>query len=552
MNVTEFLKKIKASELKETKKLKVRDFDQIDKNTFVAYVDQNNESFDVQIILDDKKNIVSKTCDCNLKTGCIHQTAMLLFLTNEKLVSPKIKKTSQRKLSETDTILNQIDSEDLKHWLSNLLNNNKEVAFLFKSEFGKKNTSFEKKDIQEIIKLAIQSVIGKRKSIETNEVKKIIENLNISLKEVLEYIFSSEINDKTYNLLETIIDKLLKFEMDYYITSIRITRFIENLNNTLLKTIFNTKDLETWKQSVEFYFSKVFDNEIYSSYDFELVKNIYSFSEINELQRTFFIKLAEKKFTEIQHVVKDDFTRLHIDFEMFFLNIFSENKLFEKYKNLFKPRRFQNEYNIILIRNLIEINELEKAENYCTEQINNNINENYDLPYINFLAEIYSKTNNTHKKATLLANYGAYTFDFENYLFIKKNCSPFEFKKYRQKILTNANYNSQNGDIQAFDFYYKVIKDDGLKNKLISLLAKSHNLNLFDIYKEEAFAMSPIDFIAEACVASTFTTQNKLIAKIAKFIYQNTDKNTLRLYLTDRRIHEFSKLYRALKELEQN
>ncbi len=83
-------------------------------------------------------------------------------------------------------------------------------------------------------------------------------------------------------------------------------------------------------------------------------------------------------------------------------------------------------------------------------------------------------------------------------------------------------------------------------------MAKSHNLNLFELYKEEAFAMNPIDFIAEACVASTFTTQNKLIAKIAKFIYQNTDKNTLRLYLTDRRIHEFSKLYRALKELEQN
>ncbi|WP_026714673.1 hypothetical protein [Flavobacterium daejeonense] len=552
MNITDFLKKTKPAQLKEAKKLAVRDLDEINKNSFVAYVDQANESYDTQIILDDNKNILSKKCDCNNTDDCLHEIAMINFLANEKKLTPKTTKGKQRKITETDRILNEIDPKTLKKWVSNLLNNNKEVAFLFKNEFGKKNTSFEKKDIQEIIKLAIQSVIGKRKSIETNEVKKVIDNLNISLKEVLQYIFSSEINDKTYNLLETIIDELLKFEMNYNITSIRITRFIESLNNTLLKTIFNTKDLETWKQSVEFYFSKAFDHEIYSSYDFELIKNIYSFSEINELQRTYVIKLVERKFTEIQHVVKDDFTRLHVDFEMFFLNIFSENKLFEKHKNLFKPRRFQNEYNMILIQNLIEINELEKAENYCNEQINNNTNHNYDLPYINFLAEIYSKTNNTSKKATLLANYGVYSFDFENYLFLKKNCSPVEFKKYRQKILTNANYSSQNGDIQAFDFYYKVMKDDGLTNKLISLLAKTHNLTLFDLYKEEAFAINPIDFIAEACAAATFSTQNKHINEIANFIYNNTNKKLLNIYLTDRRIHEFSKLYRQIKELDSN
>lgn len=550
MTVTDFITRLKANQLKEADKLIVRDFDAIDKNSFVAYVDQGNKSFDVQLILDDKKNIVSKTCDCDHKNDCIHLTAMLLFLANGKLAGPKVKKTSRRKTTETDSLLDQIDSETLKHWLSNLLNNNKEVALLFKSEFGEKRISFEKKDIQEIIKLAIQSVIGKRKSIETNEVKKVIDNLNISLKEVLEYIFNGEINDKTYDLLETIIYELSNFEMNYYITSVRITRFIENLYNTLLKKIFRTKELEIWEQTVEFYFSKTFDSKIYSSYDFELIKNIYSFSEINELQRSYIITLAERKFIETQHIIKNDYARLDIDFEVFFLKLFSENNLFNKHKDLFQPRRFQNNFNISLIQNLIKINELQTAEAYCNEQINNNVNQNYDLPYINLLTEIYTKTNNSTKKATLLANYGGNLFDFDSYLFIKKNCSPSDFKKYRQKVLTNANYSAQNGDVPAFDFYYKVMKEDGLQHKLISLLAQTHNLTLFDLYKEEAYVLNPIDFVAAACAASTFTTQNKLITKIANFIYQNTDNNTLQLYLKDRRIHEFSKLYRALKEME--
>ncbi|WP_432671896.1 hypothetical protein [Flavobacterium sp. SM2513] len=51
MTLTTFLKEHQAK-LKTTQKLVVRDLDETSKNVFVAYVDENAKSYDVQLILD--------------------------------------------------------------------------------------------------------------------------------------------------------------------------------------------------------------------------------------------------------------------------------------------------------------------------------------------------------------------------------------------------------------------------------------------------------------------------------------------------------------------
>jgi hypothetical protein len=394
ISILDYLKTVNQNELKFSKKLTVRDLDEAEKNKFLAYVDEGNNSFDVQIVLDVKQNIVSKTCDCGFSENCVHQTALISFLVNEKNLITKVKKTAKRKVSETDIIIASLDHESLKLWVSKILKSNSEIDFLFKTEFGQENINFDTTTVKEIIAQSIQSIIGKRRKIETNEIKKVVDNLSISLQPILEPIFLNSINAKSFELISTITDELHTFQMKYYFSSIRITRFIEKIYDSLLKSLYNCKDFEQWKENVQFYFTLIFDKQTFAHYEFRHVKNIYSFSEINPLQREFVVKIVEEKFVALYSTPADEYSRLIMEFDLFFLTVFAENNLFKNYYKRIRPRLFQNEFNILLIENLIIINKLQLAEDYCLEQIKANSNRTYDRPYVNFLLEIYSKNGN--------------------------------------------------------------------------------------------------------------------------------------------------------------
>lgn len=551
MTTINFLKKISANQLKLAVKLSVRDLDETEKNSFVAYIDDGSESFDVQLILDTKKNIVSLTCDCKTGENCLHKIALIDFLDKQKTTKKILKKPIKKKSSENDILLEEIDFETLKNWVSNLVNSNKEIAFLFTNEFGQKKNNYDSKEISTIIKTAIQSVIGKRRTIATAEIKKIVDNLNVSLKPVIDFILSSTFVEKTHHLIETIVDELIDFESSYYISSVRITRFIENLYDLALKSLYNIKDLDVWKQNVTFYFSLVFNENSFKIYDFELVKKIYSYSEINALQQNFVLQLIEQKFKKLYQSkeYQDKNYDYPIVIDHFFLTIFIEKNLFETYYGDLKARRFENNYNILLIENLLLINQLQIAEKYCVEQINYNSNPEYDKPYVAFLNIIYDKTNNIKKKATLQAIYSTTDFTIENYSFLKENCSEADFTKYRKQVLINTNYNIQEGDLKALTFYYQILKLEDQTDQLIPLLLKSKNLHFFYKYKEIAFALNPLEFLIAASAVARYSYDDNLIEIIATYIYQEIDKEILHNFLTNNNILKTGKMHQLLRKL---
>lgn len=135
MTLSIFFKENK-NKLKQAQKLRVRDIDKIEKNTYVAYVDEGEDSYDVQIEFDAKKNIKATQCDCDTGGVCIHIVALALFISENKTEKTVVKKAINKKLSETDQILETIDNDTLKIWVSEILNSNKEIAFLFKNKFS--------------------------------------------------------------------------------------------------------------------------------------------------------------------------------------------------------------------------------------------------------------------------------------------------------------------------------------------------------------------------------------------------------------------------------
>lgn len=544
MTLPNFLKD-HQSKLKSNKSLIVRDLDETEKNIIVAYVDDGNNSFDVQIVFDSKKNIKQTTCDCENGGICNHIVALAHFISEKKTEKTVLKKVIKKKLSETDLLLEKISNDDLRIWISEILTKNKEFAFVFKNHFVSNTEEVTIATIEKTIQESIASIIGKRKKCETNEVKKIVDALNVSLKPYFNVIFS-KVNKENYNLLKHIIFKLEEFNYDYYLTSNRILKLVENLYDLQLKNLFNIKDFEEWQNATRFYLNLIFEEKFFNN-ELVFIQKIYDFSKANELQKKFIVSALENNFQTLYKDLNEEFL-INFEIESFYLTVFLENNLIEKYIHKFKPRRFKNEHNLVLIHELIKINNTDLSEKYCLQQIDGNYKQEYDIPYVKVLISIYKNKNESQKLANILSDYGKYIYTLEDYLFIKENASIEKFKKYRQSVLTNARYAYQSGNIEAFDFYFEIKKLDGKQNDLFEMLNNSHKLEFVNKYKAIAHQLNEINFIKTITNMSFYGTYYKEdLNEIIDYILTKIEKTNLKFYLKNVRPYFSNPIYSALE-----
>jgi len=72
------------------------------------------------------------------------------------------------------------------------------------------------------------------------------------------------------------------------------------------------------------------------------------------------------------------------------------------------------------------------------EQIKSNYRDEYNVPYLKSLKEIYVIEKDDENLAKVLSVLFPYTFEFDDYLFIVNSLSEEERKKWRTKILSRA------------------------------------------------------------------------------------------------------------------
>lgn len=525
MTLTTFLKE-HQSKLKTTQKLVVRDLDETSKNVFVAYVDENSNSYDVQLVLDSKKNIKESSCDCENGGTCHHIIALVQFLVDNKKEKTGIKKPVKRKLSEIDQVLETVDNATLRLWVSETLNKNKELAFVFKNNFAPQTIEIDASFIKKTISESVTSIIGRRKTIETNEVKKIVDVLTIALKPAFDFIFA-KVSKENHELFITLITEIEGINYQYYTSGSRIKTLVKNITDQQLKSIFNLKDVAAWQNAVQYYAGLIFKDK-FLILELDLVKKIYEFSKTNNIQNHFVVTTLEQNFNTIYENYKESFLIPIFELEHFLLNVYAESKIFESHAFKFTPRKFQIEHNLLLIVELIKINQLEKAEKYCLEQIEQNSKSDYDLPYVKFLIHIYKKTNDTQKLANVLSIYGKFIFSIEEYLFIKEHATAENFKRYRASVMVNARNSYQNGNLNSFNFYFEIKKLDDKRNDLFEMLKNAYNLTFVNEYKEIALQLSEVKFINFLSEISFFSyAQAKLIDEIADFVVKNIERASL-------------------------
>ena len=77
---------------KKAKATKVRECDEVDKNSFVAYVDDGTESYDVSIKIGKGKVVEKHDCDCGgTAPFCKHKLALLQHIDADPKPEKKVR-----------------------------------------------------------------------------------------------------------------------------------------------------------------------------------------------------------------------------------------------------------------------------------------------------------------------------------------------------------------------------------------------------------------------------------------------------------------------------
>ena len=461
------------------KKLKVREFDEEPKGHFVSFVDEGNESFDVQIIIGTKEELEKYDCDCDLKKPCRHQVFLADFiLSKEKTVAGKTPRKSTKKIPEYYKLIDSIDELALRDWLKNQLDENKALRLEFTHKFKEKTFTLESVEID--LLTAIKTATNSKKNLDQSQIKALLdlfEKINTPLYQYLE-----ELSDIQTAIL--LIDKLCSICFHHYDTINSKSKKYEYYLKSLLPRLNNK-----FIPCTEVEFQKAIDLILKKSFQGNSIslRHIEYLTQLADLINESKVEILFSKIFEVYKQKKMDGSLLTSNFQTLLLSNTLKHGLFNIYYQSFSIIPWNNSYNIELIESLISINQLDQAAEFCHTYIKTNFNVEFNIPYFIQLREIYKQKNDKINYHKVIRELLPFSFNFSDYLEIKNSIADVEeAKKFRNKIYTRAKTYSAKPNHPCFEFCYKLLIEENKHNKLAELVERRlGNLQIINKYFDQ-------------------------------------------------------------------
>lgn len=347
------LKRALKRDLKASAELVLRELDQHPKGTFIAFVDQGMDSWDVKVTLDQQK-VVFSSCDCHdTKKYCIHQLALIQYLSNNRAVISqasqdkgvdielksalkKGSKTKKQKLTPTQELLQNMDKGVLQQWILEVFKKNKPLEQQFLLSFSSKELSYTPEMVREIAMETILSVRGKRKTLEAMKIKKVVDLLQIAIEPINAYMVSHIDSTIAYTLFCTFLDTVYDFDKSIVHHSKRLGVFVDKYIEIYALWVHQIKDPLVYKQQIEFYLSQVFVKEyrLVKQHTFILVQQL--FLQGTAKQNTIFTNAL------IQELEKHMGQKYYFkgEFSSFLMQVCKNHKDWDKVKDFFNKQYF--------------------------------------------------------------------------------------------------------------------------------------------------------------------------------------------------------------------
>lgn len=482
LSLKNYSKIISAAILKAAEKYNVRECDETGKGLFVAYIDKGDHTFDVSLSVNAALAITAASCDCGDHAEfCVHKIALLVHLAqNKKTRSAKIKTTGKKK-TEAEQLLEEISHEEIKEWLGNVLAKSADIRFSFVNHFKSAHKKYTPEECVTLTQNVWKAVVRSKKNIDPTQLKKVIELWGEAHQNIISQYLQNVCDANAFLCIHSIIQTCGYYYQTSQINSVRIPRYVEQMLHQTRQTITELHTEEAWNTATGYIIAHVAD-KVQGLRMYYLAHLTTMCEVVSESRRHKLLNQLMNQYRELYHegLWEAKAYTLHL------FDIVNKYHLFADFVTCFKPLYFENDFNYKLISALIKLENYSLAEQYCQEQINGNYKEEYNISYWILLKNIYRATDETTKLMEVLRILLPFTFSFEDYVYInEKMTNEEERKKWRAQILSRAKSAYHNKD-EAGRFYIRVLHSEGNIKKMIqeassSLFSYEQIAEYFDI-----------------------------------------------------------------------
>lgn len=444
--------------LKAAKACTVRECDETEKLSFVAYVDEGVETYDVSIQLDTKGNIIKSSCDCALPNSCSHIAALFIFLAENKKITvsviPKKKATKAKKVLPHEALLEEIESEKLKDWLRDILVTNKELAFAFNHHFADKDKALTAEEAAQATNDAIKTVMGRKKYPDSTQIKGILELWKKLHEPIIERYKTGPADESCFAPLNATLEACFSFYSCFSDTE-KLSNYVNKILADLAVQLATLVQDEAFEKASGFFIKHLHKGNEIQTFYFAFLQKLIQDCSPERAQ-----SVARQLTNQYEKLLLVGERSVHASYSLSILQIVVDARIFKEYTHLFKPITYANVYNELLIRALMDEGLYLPAEQWAWAQISNNSNSSFNIIYLEMLRALYETTGNIEGRIKIATEYLPFTFDFDDYLLINSSIeNPEEGKAFRKKMFVRARHMSGK-DKAAATFTVKLLANE--------------------------------------------------------------------------------------------
>lgn len=254
LSLTNYKTALPPALLRKAAACTVRECDETGKELFEGYVDEGENSYDVMLRLGKTKEITGHRCDCsNTEAFCRHKAALLLHLAGMIAKKDPAVKSKKAKQSKADILLEEADADELKVWVKELLEKNKDLALAFEKRFGEKKTVYSKAEAEALTTEAIKSVVKNRTRIEISELKKIVELWAEVHQPVVNAYLANVAGEEGFRAFHAVLESCLLFAGKVQTSSVKIPNYVQSLLDKAVEPIAKLYTNEAFETAIGFY-----------------------------------------------------------------------------------------------------------------------------------------------------------------------------------------------------------------------------------------------------------------------------------------------------------
>lgn len=468
MNLKNLKKQFGKDYHNRIKNLTVRECDEEEKGFFVAYVDHEKKSYDVNLKVDSKNEIVNSTCDCDQGNMlCDHQLALIDYvatLKNGGKVKKETPKISKSKVSAIRQQLNDIPETQLLNWLEEALSKDKKLKLQFELEFTREvKKTIDLKELLKETEKVVKPFSDRGKVVSTAQMKPLIELWKkLHQPFVDEFLINPILPDSIHKYNDLVIG-LQEVANQYYFEGSRFDGYLKFRNKELVKSLY----LIVSRHKVFESLAKGFGSEFDKTYvDFIEISELF-FYDLSAQDQASFIdsicKAYKKAFDEDRAVLET--CTLFVYYKL------KTPELKDRFLSRLLPVRFQNEYNIELLSQIKKLGQWKKLAAFSNWIIDSNYYEFYNEPYYFYLAEALAKLGMEKERLEVLKRQLNLTYDFSIFQEIYSSMNDeTERKMWRNSMMAKARAASKNNNLNATIFSLELVYSEKNFNKLFEYI----------------------------------------------------------------------------------